>query len=94
MPFRLADVQYSGTSSFLSSRDVAQDIMRDVLAHGQLSTPTMGLFSPDLLRTLLAQRSAEYKVGLHDSIIYSDLDGWDLLADVSLRGRRRVMRFY
>ena len=91
MPFRIADAQCTGFFPPAPSKDVAQDVMRNLLATDRIAIQAIGSFSPVLLRKLLAQRSARYKVTFDHGVIYSDLEGRRLLTDVSLcepRGQR------
>jgi len=81
--------------SYTRTKSLVQYAMRYAMAYGQtLVVSVLDLVRLKYLCTLLAQRSTEYKVTLHDMTMYCNcLDGAAFFTDVSLRKGVHAMRF-
>ncbi|KAK5083248.1 hypothetical protein LTR70_007964 [Exophiala xenobiotica] len=79
----IADAQGSGSFSPFSGKDSGQRLVRRILARAQPSVRSLSPFGLDSFRTILVQRSAQCKVVAHYGNIYIDMDGRELLADLT-----------
>lgn len=80
--------------SYTSTKSFVQYAMRYAMVYGQTLVSVLDLVRLKYLCILLAQRSTEYKVTLHDMTMYcSCLDGAAFFTDVSLRRNVHTMHF-